>query len=119
MKHVLTLLAVLALIVVIPGCDVGGSRGPTTDQLAEAQTIEQEFAPLRQEVQALIRQHEGSSEGTVTMAVMDLRSVLESAEAEVEALRSAPRDMWDEYKSAAERAVEVLRMQLEDSKEFL
>jgi hypothetical protein len=109
MKSLLTLLAVIALIVAVPGCDVGGGRGPTQEQLAEAQEIEQEFAPLRREVQEFIRQNEGRTADPIIVTVQVLQGALETAEANVRALQSAPRDNWAAYKSEAESAVQALR----------
>jgi hypothetical protein len=116
MKHILTLFAVLALIAAVPGCDIGGGRGPTQDQLAEARTIEEEFAPLRREVQEFIRQHEGREDDIIGL-VQSLEGTLISTEAEVQALRTAPREQFDEFKRAAEASIAALRGEYEMARE--
>jgi len=113
MKHVLPLLAMTAMLAILPSCDVGGSRGPTADQLAEAQTIEQEYESLKREVEDFIQQHQGSTDADISAAVFGLETALQSAEDNVRSLRSAPRDRWDGYKASAEKAIEALRSELE------
>lgn len=117
-RLLLTLLAMIALMAFAPGCDVAGSRGPTSDQRAEAQQVEQEFESVRREAEQFIQQHAGSADSSVQSSIEMLRTELESAEDSVESLHNAPRNQFEDYKSAAEnniRGVQRLVESMRDS----